>query len=161
SRLNMPRTAHLFATGPVDWVDRYSSFGIGSFLRRRFVWAMAFLPAQIESIVEIGYGRGFFPYELGRPCRPSVALRRPPDGARVRKALGEDGIDAVMVQADGSHLPFREHSVGAVVMVSTLEFVGDPESCLRDGRRVLRPGGFLVCVRPRGLRWADRLFRWI
>jgi SAM-dependent methyltransferase len=67
----------------------------------------------------------------------------------------------VLVRADGCALPFADRSFDAAVIVSALEFVPDPGTCLRECLRVLRDDGLLVCVSPRQLAWADRILQWL
>lgn len=159
--LHAPAEGRLANTGPLDWVDRYDGAILGTFLRRRFVWAAAVLPARLERVLEIGYGSGFFQYELGHRAGLSLGVDVHPHGARVASRLRRDGIAAALLRADGSILPLRNASVDAVIIVSALEFVSDPAACLAECRRVLRPGGWLVCVRPRPLAWADATCRWV
>jgi ubiquinone/menaquinone biosynthesis C-methylase UbiE len=78
--------------------------------------------------------------------------------ATVRAQLARDGVDAALLRGDGVSLPFRAASFDAVAVISALEFMPDPAACLREARRVLRPGGRFVCLRPRELRWTDAVF---
>jgi ubiquinone/menaquinone biosynthesis C-methylase UbiE len=161
SALHAPAHGRLTTTGPLDWIARYDARLLGAFLRRRFVWVAAALPPRLGRVLEIGYGSGFFQYELARRSELSVALDIHPHGATVAARLHEDGVPARLLRADADVLPLRDGAVDAVVIVSALEFVPDPAACLRECRRVLRPGGWLVCVRPRALPWADVLCRWV
>lgn len=52
------------------------------------------------------------------------------------------------VAADGLRLPFADDSFDAVVSFETLEHVTDGKAFLEELRRVLRPGGTLVCSTP-------------
>lgn len=154
-----PVYAHLQPTGPVDWIGRYGRCGPAILLRRRLRWAANALPADIGRVLEIGYGSGVFQYELSRRARASIGIDVHPHAARVRRQLQEDGVATSFVRGDGAELPFRSGSFDAVVILSSLEFIPDPESCLYECRRVLGPRGRLVCVRPRQLRLADLVFR--
>lgn len=43
--------------------------------------------------------------------------------------------------ADGHHLPFRDRSIGSVLLSHVLEHVAEPSVVMREVERVLRPGG--------------------
>jgi SAM-dependent methyltransferase len=88
-----------------------------------------------------------------------VALDVHDHGAAVRTAVAEDGLAPALLRADASRLPLRSESFDAVVAVSTLEFVPDPVATLEEALRVCRPGGRVVCVVPRELPWADKVFQ--
>jgi ubiquinone/menaquinone biosynthesis C-methylase UbiE len=109
-------------------------------------------------VLEIGYGSGVFQYEIARRARRSVGIDVHDHGATVRERLERDGVDATLLQGSGVALPFRDSAFDAVVVISALEFMPDPAGCLREARRVLRPGGRFVCLRPRELKWADAVF---
>jgi SAM-dependent methyltransferase len=156
---SFPRKGRLPTTGPVDWIAQYHTPGIGFVLRRRLAWVAAALPPRVERVLEIGYGSGVFQYALARRAGLSVGLDVHPHAALVRATLAEDHVHPALLQGSGVALPFRDRTFDAIVVISALEFVPDPAACLRECRRILRPGGRLVCVRPRELRWADTIFR--
>jgi 2-polyprenyl-6-hydroxyphenyl methylase/3-demethylubiquinone-9 3-methyltransferase len=47
-----------------------------------------------------------------------------------------------------SHLALDKHSVDGILCSSVLEYVSDPDACLAEFARVLRPGGILVISVP-------------
>jgi hypothetical protein len=58
------------------------------------------------------------------------------------------GIDLAYPGYDGARLPFGNGTVDAVFASHMLEHVSDPKIVIRDWFRVLRVGGFIVCVVP-------------
>jgi len=68
------------------------------------------------------------------------------------------GVDLDYPGYDGTTLPFADDSVDAVYSSHVLEHVRDYVATIRDWHRVLRPGGFIVCVVPHQFlyekRWA-------
>ena len=58
---------------------------------------------------------------------------------------------------DAQQLPFRDGSLGNIVMVDVLHHVEFPIRFLREAGRTLRPGGRLVMVEP-AITWGSTLF---
>jgi SAM-dependent methyltransferase len=56
--------------------------------------------------------------------------------------------DTTDVRGVGEYLPFRTSSFDAVFSFAVLEHVKDPFRCASEICRVLKPGGFLLCVVP-------------
>jgi len=85
--------------------------------------------------MEIGVGAGHFAGPLGikTAVEPAAAMRR---------AAARRGIHAVDGIAE--RLPFPDARFDAVLMVTTLCFVDDPERAAREMYRVLRPAGCAV-----------------
>jgi len=157
--MELPKRGHLPTTGPVDWIQQYYTPGIGFVLRQRLAWVSRALPERCERVLEVGYGSGVLQYELGSRAQLSVGIDPHVHAATVRACLRNDGLPVETVRGDGGALPFAGATFDAVVIVSALEFVPDPTACVTECRRVLRPGGRLVCIIPRQLPWADAVFR--
>ncbi len=160
AQLRLPPPDRLVPTGDVDALAWYYKPVLGWVMRRRLRWVaeLAFVrPA--DRVLEIGYGSGIFLYELAQHSGRLAAIDVHPHGADVRRRLCADGIRAALVQGDAGALPFQGGCFDVVVIVSALEFVGDAERTVLDAVRVLRPGGRLVCLTPRSLKWADRVLR--
>jgi SAM-dependent methyltransferase len=157
--LHLPVPGRLARTGPVDFVEHYYSGGAGWIMRQRLRWVRDALPESCERVLEIGYGSGIFAYELARRARLIVGIDVHTAGASVRRQCAADGVPFTAAQASGMTLPFADASFDAVVIVSALEFMSDPLACLQESLRVVRPGGRVVAVTPRVLRWADAVWR--
>ena len=124
-------------TGPFDThVDRYEAW---------FERHAAAYEAELQAVrelwppgadgMEIGVGAGHFAGPLG--IRTAVE-----PAAAMRKAAARRGIDALDGVAE--RLPFPDARFNAVLMVTTICFVDDPERAIREMYRVLRPAGCAV-----------------
>ncbi|HZS61224.1 MAG TPA: class I SAM-dependent methyltransferase [Gemmatimonadaceae bacterium] len=156
--LHLPLPGRLSATGPVDFVEQYYSGAAGYMLRQRLRWVRDELP-RCESVLEIGYGSGIFFYELARHARTVIGVDVHRSGADVVKYCSADRLTVNVAQASGMSLPFADGSFDAVVIVSALEFMSDPELCLHEAVRVTRSGGRVLAVIPRIHAWADAVWR--
>ena len=72
---------------------------------------------------------------------------------RWRAGVGEARRGSPFVVADGQHLPFRDASFDCAISVKVLSHVPDWRLCLREARRVVRDGPFVLCRRRRERRW--------
>jgi SAM-dependent methyltransferase len=61
-------------------------------------------------------------------------------GCDMRPGIGVDRIE------DVEHLTFEDGSVGTVLMLDTLEHVGNCHRAMQETYRVLKPGGFIVLI---------------
>jgi SAM-dependent methyltransferase len=148
----------LARTGPVDAIDEYYQPGLGWVFRRRLHWVSAALPESLGRVLQVGYGSGIEQFFLAPDAQFSAGVDVHPNGPAVARALATAGLRCSLVRADGQALPFADRSFDTVVIVSALEFIPDPGLALNEAMRVLAPGGRLVALRPRVLRWADVLY---
>jgi ubiquinone/menaquinone biosynthesis C-methylase UbiE len=99
-------------------------------------------------ILDLGCGSGVHMREL--VCAHAVGL----DYSLQMLALARRGLGAVpglrsLVLGDASRLPFCNASFDCIVSMGLLDYVASPEDVLAESRRVLVPGGVLVCSFPK------------
>jgi SAM-dependent methyltransferase len=73
-------------------------------------------------------------------------------------------VDWVQLDPGWQVLPFAPETFDAVVASSVLEYVDDADVVLRECRRVLRPGGILLCTVPdprHPVRWLEWLIDFV
>jgi SAM-dependent methyltransferase len=112
-----------------------------------YAWLRERLPAR-GTVLEVGCGEGINLEVLARPGLRFVGC----DVARLplRLALERAPSDRsrVFLQADAERLPFRPRSFDAVLAISVLEHLVEPERALGSMIEALRPGGSLLLVSP-------------
>ncbi|MDR1996606.1 class I SAM-dependent methyltransferase [Azonexus sp.] len=107
--------------------------------RRR---SLAALPGDGERILLAGVGTGLdLPHLSPAPRYVGVDLNRP----MLRRALPRAGkLDFAPVQGDVQRLPFTEAAFDAAILHLILAVVPQPEHCLGEIARVVRPGGTVI-----------------
>ena len=99
---------------------------------------------QGEHVLDVGCGDGNYTVPAGKQAGlvigidPSEAMLR----ATLRRRESHGGI--AYVQGTGELLPFPDTSFDAVLIVTVLCFLGNPQALLNEAHPVLRPGGRLI-----------------
>lgn len=70
------------------------------------------------------------------------------DSARARLDATAAGGSVTVVQGDAHHLPFADDAFHAAHVERVLMHLEDPDQALREMRRVVRPGGWVVAAEP-------------
>jgi ubiquinone/menaquinone biosynthesis C-methylase UbiE len=91
---------------------------------------------------DIGAGTGHFAAILADRCEvvavePSLEMLH----AGVRRTAG---LPVRWCIGACEHLPLGDARVDGALLMTVLEWAGDPQRCIDEARRVLRPGGWLV-----------------
>lgn len=112
-------------------------------------------PKQGEKAIDLGCGTGSYTYwlsDLGLSV-VGVDVSRKMLGVARRKQCNV----VTFVQADLLGLPFDNNTFDLAICNIVLEFIQDPAAALREGFRVLKPGGRLVvgCINRFGA-WAKK-----
>ncbi len=131
----------MHAPGDIALFDRYARYYerfTPSTDERALRAGLALADRDIERVLDVGGG-------TGRAARVLDAHERivvDPAHGMLREAR-KHGLDGV--RADGATLPLADETVDAVVIVDALHHVADQTGALEEAKRVLRPGGVLVC----------------
>jgi SAM-dependent methyltransferase len=108
--------------------------------RRRRARLSALVP-PFDRALDVGAEDGSLALEWRHKGRLVLLLDL--DAAALRKGGGPGAV-----AADAARLPFRDGAFDVVVLSAILEHVLDPASAVREGARVVRPGGRLVAYVP-------------
>ena len=119
-------------------------------------------PAHYPRGLEIGAGTGYFGLNLLRAgvIDELAAVDISPGMlAQLERSAKRLGLEVECAACEASELPFPDSSVDLVFGHAVLHHLPDLEGCLREFRRVLRPGGVLAfCGEPS--LYGDRLSSW-
>jgi SAM-dependent methyltransferase len=100
-------------------------------------------------LLEVGCGVGAVLAVLGQEF-PSVRLHgvdiEPRQLDYARRHLERAGVDATLVEADATALPFADESFDHIWMMWFLEHIPDPPTVLREARRLLVPDGTITAI---------------
>lgn len=105
-------------------------------------------------VLDAGCGVGDFLPKLADAVGPSgsiAALDHAPGFLTQARKLMESlpaAPHVEYVEGDALQLPFPDHAFDAAHTERVLIHVSDPDRALREMRRVVRPGGWVVCVEP-------------
>jgi ubiquinone/menaquinone biosynthesis C-methylase UbiE len=102
---------------------------------------------DIRTILEIGCGTGHFTRWMRDLNYDVTGLDSSP--AMLERARAVDGRE--YLQGDALALPFPDQAFDVAAMITTLEFVSDPEHALREAMRVARAGLLLGVINRRSL----------
>ncbi len=107
--------------------------------------AYRWLPAGLDSILEIGCSSGYFTKRIADKARVAHGAdvnRNHIEAARARYPHLHFHV------LEGGSLPFDDNSFDAVVMLEVYEHVEDRPALIGEVHRILRPGGLLILSTP-------------
>ncbi len=162
ARLHLPSRAHIRQVDHSDPLPYYYAPLVSRLYRRRLEMALDLLgPGPYERILEAGYGSGILlPSLAGRTTGLfGVDLHR--EASTVCQMLAAETAPAALAVGDVCALAYADAAFDAVICVSTLEHLPEPElaRAVAGLRRILRPGGIAVIGVPASGWLMDILFR--
>ena len=124
-------------TEPFDeYLDEYEQwFEINRFAYESELRAVKALLPRSRNGMEIGVGSGRFALPLG--IRSGIE-----PSARMREAARNRGVE--VIDAVAEDLPFDDAQFDFALMVTTICFLDDVETALREAYRVIKNGGCLI-----------------
>jgi SAM-dependent methyltransferase len=152
----------LFDAKAAAWPSKYAPGGRLANRLTRLADAVAYHVPAGGSVLDLGCGTGELAIALATSGIRATGCDISPEMLRIAADADAPGnvVDWVELEPDWRVLPFRAETFDAVVASSILEYVDDPTAVLRECRRVLRPGGVVLCTVPdprHPLRWLEWL----
>jgi ubiquinone/menaquinone biosynthesis C-methylase UbiE len=152
----------LFDAKAAAWPSKYAPGGRLVNRLTRLVDAVAYHVPAGGSVLDLGCGTGELAIALATSGIRATGCDISPEMLRIAADADAPGnvVDWVELEPDWRVLPFRAETFDAVVASSILEYVDDPTVVLAECRRVLRPGGIVLCTVPdprHPVRWLEWL----
>jgi len=106
-------------------------------------------------VLDVGCGRGFLLGQLKEqlPGLECYGIELTPSSAAIAAAAGLNVFERDIAVG----IPLPDKNLDLVIMGEIIEHVFDPDACLDEVRRVLRPGGWLIVTTPNLASWLNRL----
>lgn len=133
---------------------------------RDFWWNKAFLDmtaqrldlGKHDSMLDVGCGNGHWTRTLAPYLKPRTkitAVDSDPRWFKENKELSHflesTGKDFTLLEGDAQELPFPDNSFDLVTCQTVLIHVPNPSKAIKEMKRVLKPGGTLLCVEPNNI----------
>ncbi len=161
-RIDLLPREMLIKTGPVDEGAWHYHAVLRMVMHRRISLLLRLLNRRrFPRLLDVGYGSGILFPELSKYCDELHGIDVHGYHADVQRCLSEFGITVHLTRGSADAMPYPARMFDAVVAMSSLEFIDDIESALREISRVLVPGGAFVFVSPETTEWGDRVLRWM
>lgn len=129
--------------GFYDVLVNWLTLGVTQRLRRR---ALAYLPAEGDRVLEIGFGSGRLHHELAERYELAGLDLAPGMAHRPRRRLTRHDLHSALCVANAYAIPWPEESFDAVLSTFAFSAIPDGGRALDEMIRVTRPGGRVIIV---------------
>jgi ubiquinone/menaquinone biosynthesis C-methylase UbiE len=113
---------------------------------------------RADRILDLGCGTGMLLASLEKRAKFAVGVDM---SAEMLGAAKKRGTKAALVLADADHLPFADGSFDAVVSVTLLQNMPNPERTVRELARVLRSNGKAIITSLKRKHSQKQLTTWV
>jgi ubiquinone/menaquinone biosynthesis C-methylase UbiE len=140
----------IHAAAGYDWLAWLLLLGRERAFRERLVSLARLEPGQ--TVLDVGCGTGTLAIAASRRVGPTGRVHGVDASAemiaRARKKAGKAGVDVVFTQGVVERLPYEDRQFDAALSTLMLHHLPEAarQQCVRQIRRVLRPGGTVLAV---------------
>jgi demethylmenaquinone methyltransferase/2-methoxy-6-polyprenyl-1,4-benzoquinol methylase len=126
-----------------DTLNSVLSFGMDRRWRRHATASLGLRPGA--RVLDVATGTGALAAEILRSTSGTVSVTACDLNERMlsvaRRRAVRDGTQVDLVRCDATSLPFASDGFDAVTIAFAIDDMPDRDACVREIRRVLRPGG--------------------
>lgn len=141
----IPRRENIHQTDVADPVKWYYIPWTKIFYFHRLRMTLNMLTAsKYEKLLDIGFGSGIFLPELSKRCTELHGIDVHDNIHLVEDMLQKEGLQATLVKASATKIPYPDKYFDCVVCVSVLEHIHDLLLAIREIRRVTKEHGLIV-----------------
>ena len=112
-----------------------------------FFLAQTGLLQSQQKIIEIGCGKGFILRYLVEKGHNAIGIDIDP------AAIKQCDNDLIIQEADVNYLPFKDNVFDIVLSFDVFEHIPETDCCLKEVRRILKPGGHYLLQTPN--KWTN------
>ncbi|SNC66677.1 malonyl-CoA O-methyltransferase [Marinobacter sp. es.048] len=129
------------ASGTYETASRLQRF-MGNTMLQKFEFRQS--PAPDLTVLDLGCGTGWFTRKFAdfEQIESLSGVDLSPGMLAQAREKGPAGISWIV--GDAEHLPLPDRSIDVIFSNLMIQWCGDPGAVLRECRRILRPGGFLM-----------------
>ena len=156
--------SQLSTSGAAPAAGEFGSGAMPQYLRTPYIFyekCVSKLIGSQDQVLELGAGSGLHTWALVQTGAVVTATDISPNALKLLKQRIVNAGGHVMTQvADMESLPFADASFDVVACAGSLSY-GEPARVNTEIRRVLRPGGMLICVDSLNHNPVYRTNRWL
>jgi ubiquinone/menaquinone biosynthesis C-methylase UbiE len=114
---------------------------------------------DLGEVVELGCGRGYFTKAIARNAKQVLATDLSDEMVEAARTQLKEFQNIAVQKADCENTAFPSEKFDTVVMVNVVHFIEDPDKCLQESYRILKPGGVLLLAdyTGYGMRWFEMM----
>ena len=105
-----------------------------------------------KTVLDVGCGNGVYTLNIAKLAQTAIGMDIARDGLREAREDAEKlKVTAQFAIANAECLPIRDSSCDVVLVMEALEHIQNPETTLKEAKRVLKSQGYLVVSVPNRL----------
>ena len=140
--IKLPKRENISITSKTDPIHRHFHPVIRYFMNKRLEVILNLMGRRhFNRLLDAGYGGGVFLHELSTRCNELYGIDVHEYSESVQEMLRKEDIKAQLKRSDIKRIDFPENFFDGVVCLSTLEFIDDVYSAIKELKRVTREGG--------------------